>query len=68
MLAAGFLAMSITGTYFSNIAVSVMLLIFPRGLITFFTVMMSSLVQVLPLSLGGILDYNINIVVGNVCI
>lgn len=66
MLAAGFLAMSITGTYFSNIAVSVMLLIFPRGLITFFTVMMSSLVQVLPLSLGGILDYNLNIVVGNV--
>lgn len=65
MLAAGFLAMSITGTYFSNIAVSIMLLIFPRGLITFFTVIMSSLVQVLPLSLGGILDYNLNIIVGN---
>lgn len=65
MLAAGFLAMSITGTYFSNIAVSIMLIIFPRGLITFFTVIMSSLISVLPLTFGGILDYNLNIIVGN---
>lgn len=67
VLGAGFFAMSITGTYFSNIAVSVMLLTAPRLIITTFMALISSLNPLLPFSFNsGILDYRLNIVVGSI--
>lgn len=67
VLGAGFLAMSITGTYFSNFAVSVMLLVFPRLILMAYLMMLEYITPVIADSISnGILDYRLNIVVGSI--
>ena len=66
VLGAGFLAMSLTGTYFSNFAVSVMLLVFPRLIVMVYIGLLSDILPIMSFSFeGGLLDYRLNIVTGS---
>ena len=67
VLGAGFFAMSITGTFFSNFTVSVMILTAPRLIITALVALICELNPLLSYSFeSGILDYRLNIVVGSI--
>lgn len=64
-LGAGLLAMSLTGTYFSNFSVSLMILAFPRLIIMVFMSILSSIIEIIDFNLTStIFDYRLNIVLG----
>lgn len=57
------IAMSVTGTVFTNLAVAAMILAVPRTIVTIFVFILNTSVKVLPFSFSGsILDDRLNIV------
>lgn len=64
VLGGGLIAMSLTGTYFSNFTVSMMVLLFPRLLFLAYLLIISDILPVFTVDLTGtILDYQLNIIV-----
>ncbi|MCL2569452.1 MAG: hypothetical protein FWE12_08535 [Oscillospiraceae bacterium] len=62
VIAATLMAMSVTGTAFSNIVVALLILFLPRTLLTSFTTIVMSLTRVIPMDSFGIFgDYTYNI-------
>jgi ABC-2 type transport system permease protein len=67
VLGAGLLAMSLTGTYFSNFSVSVMILVFPRLLLLAVSIITSELISVISYNpVNTVLDFRLNIILGTI--
>lgn len=63
MLGVFVIAMSLTGTIFTNLAVGVMILVVPRTIVTVFVYLLTDAVWILPFSFGdSILDDRLNVV------